>query len=186
MVGSDEEVRAELADNFWDEVGNGNYKKRHTELYRRLLRYVGEQPPAIEDLTETCAERLDWRGLAGYNMFFYLALHGRNYVRSVGALGVAEMMDPAQYEKIVSGCYRVGLTDDHQLGYYVDHVMIDKEHGDGWFDNVMAPLVRKYPEAAREMAVGAMFRMNSGADYYDSMLDKLRQLTASTPRRQAA
>ena len=177
MVGADDEIRRELADNFWDEVGGGNYQNRHTELYTRLLRYVGKEPSISRGLPDSCVEKLDWRGLAGYNMYFYLALHRRNYFRSIGCLGVAEMMDPAQYEKVIRGCYRVGLTDDHQLAYYVDHVTIDKEHGDGWFDHVMVPLIRKYPEAAYDMAVGAILRMNTGTDYYDSLLEKLPYVT---------
>ncbi len=189
MVGAHDEVRRELADNFWDEVGSGDYSKRHTELYRRLMRYVGRELPPSHGLPDTCLERLDWRGLAGYNAYFYLALHRRNYFRSVGCLGVAEMMDPAQYEKIVRGCYRVGLTDDYQLAYYVDHVTIDKEHGDGWFDHVMAPLVTKYPESTYDMAVGALLRMNTGAEYYDGLLEKLPRIAAAeiaTPQRRAA
>ena len=43
MVGADEDSRSELAGNFWDEVGDGDYQKRHTELYKRLLRYVGQE-----------------------------------------------------------------------------------------------------------------------------------------------
>ena len=115
----------------------------------------------------------------------YLALHRRNYFKSVGCLGVAEMMDPAQYEKIVRGCYRVGLQDDRQLAYYVDHVEIDKGHGDGWFDNVMRPLIRRYPEAAFDIASGAVMRLNTGADYYDALLEKLAGRGVDPERRAA-
>ena len=188
LVGADDDVKAELADNFWDEVGNGNFEKRHTELYRRLLRYIGRDLPSQDALMVHCMDRLDWRGYAGCNLYFHLAVHRRNYFRSVGCLGIAEMMDPAQYEQIVQGCHRVGLTDDHQLAYYVDHVMLDKEHGDGWFDHVMAPLVKKHPEVAYEMAVGALMRMNTGADYYDSLLENLPRCagTGDQEQRRAA
>ena len=173
MVGADDDVRRELADNFWDEVGNGNYQNRHTELYKRLLRYVDHEKPEQHLLSALCLERLDWQGLAGYNLYMNLALNRRNYYKSVGCLGVAEMMDPAQYDKIVRGCHRVGLRDDHQLAYYVDHIEIDKEHGDGWLNNVMAPIVSRYPEAAYDIAAGALMRLNTGCDYYDYLLEKL-------------
>ncbi len=184
MVGADEDVLAELAENFWDEVGNGNFKKRHTQLYRRLLNYVGRDLPNRDEVMTDCLDRLDWRGYAGYNLYFYLAVHRRNYFRSVGCLGVAEMMDPAQYEQIVEGCHRVGLTDDFQLGYYVDHATLDKEHGDGWFDHVMAPLVKKHPEVAYDLAVGAIMRMNTGADYYDGLLENLPEIAGTGEREQ--
>ncbi len=180
MVGADEDIRCELARNFWDEVGNGNYQNRHTELYRRLLRYAGPDPPETPLLSARCFQRLDWQGLAGYNLYLFLALHRRNFFRSVGCLGVAEMKDPAQYEKIIRGCYRVGLRNDLQLAYYVDHVEIDKEHGDGWFNNVMAPIVRRHPEAAYDIAAGALMRLNTGADYYDYLLKKLSDASVRT------
>ena len=65
MVGADDEIRRELADNFWDEVGGGNYQNRHTELYIRLLRYVGKEPSTGLRLPDSCVEKLDCAGLPG-------------------------------------------------------------------------------------------------------------------------
>ena len=173
MVGVDDEVRPELAENFWDEMGRGKFQERHVHLYRDLLEYAGVNL-AVEPLgTDQFTGHLHWQGLAGYNLYLFLCLHRRNQFRSLGALGAAEMMDPAQYRKVLVACRRVGLHDDDRLAYYKGHEEVDVAHGDGWLDNVLLPLVRKYPEARREIVHGAMMRFNITADYYDDLLARL-------------
>jgi len=173
MVGVDDEVRPELAENFWDEMGRGRFQDRHVHLYRDLLEYAGVNL-AVEALdTDQFTAHLHWQGLAGYNLYLFLCLHRRNQFRSLGALGAAEMMDPAQYRKVLIGCRRVGLHDDERLAYYKGHEEVDVAHGDGWLENVLLPLVRKYPEARREIVHGAMMRFNITADYYDDLLARL-------------
>ncbi len=179
MLGVDEEVRNELAVNFWDEVGNGNYQDRHTELFKRLLEHAGVDLPETHQLAQTLSERLDWQGLAGFNFYVYLGLHRRNYFKYIGGMGVAEYMDPPQYDKILRGCRRVGLKDRDALAYYAEHAELDVEHGEGWFTKVMLPLIRKHPETRYDMVAGALMRINTTADYYDYLY---RTLTAVRPR----
>ena len=173
LLGVDEEVREELAANFRDEVGNGNYQNRHTELFKRLLRHTGVKLPERGQLSEDLSEKLDWQGLAGYNLYVYFGLHRRNFFKFVGGMGVAEYMDPPQYTKILAGCRRVGLTDRHALAYYTGHAELDVEHGEAWFTNVISPLIRKYPEAKHEVAIGAIMRINTTSNYYDYLYRKL-------------
>lgn len=180
MVGADEEIRSELAENFWDEVGAGQYQNRHVEQFRRLLRYIGQTAKETHLLSDTMLDRLGWQGLAGYNLYLDLALHRRNFFRSMGALGIAEMMDPYQYSKIVRGCERVGLRDQEALSYYVGHAEMDIEHGDHWMANVMLPLARRYPEARAELVIGAEMRLNTAADYYDFLLHKIASSGATS------
>jgi hypothetical protein len=173
MVGADDEVRSELAVNLWDEMGNGDPAMRHTELFRRLLNYVGCEADRKGASTESYVGILDWPGLAGYNLHLFFSLHRRNYFKSVGCLGSAELMDGDQYSKILRGCRRVGLDDARQLAYYDSHVTIDATHGETWVEHVLVPLVVKYPEARVEIVLGAEMRLNVTADYYDSLLRKL-------------
>lgn len=173
LLGVDEDVREELAANFWDEVGNGNYRNRHTELFKRLLRHVGVKLSEIGSLSEDLGEKLDWQGLAGYNLYVYFGLHRRNFFKFVGGMGVAEYMDPPQYAKILAGCRRVGLTDKHALAYYASHAELDVEHGEAWFTNVISPLIRKHPDAKHDVALGAIMRINTTSDYYDYLHRKL-------------
>ena len=103
----------------------------------------------------------------------FLLTHADTGVGNSYDTGVAEMMDPLQYEKIVRGCRRVGLKDEDALAYYVDHVEIDSAHGEGWLTNIMVPLIRQYPETRYDMLVGALMRLNTAVDYYDFLHAKL-------------
>jgi hypothetical protein len=174
MVGVDEDVRPELANNFWDEMGQGNFQERHVQLYRDLLSYTGTNTPGEELSTEHFVDRLDWSGLAGYNLYLYLCLHRRNQFRALGALGAAEMTDPPQYGRVLVGCRRVGLDDNARLAYYASHEECDVGHGAAWLSNVLLPLVRKYPAKRHEIVAGALIRMNVTLDYYDNLLEGLR------------
>jgi len=130
MVGVDDDVRPELANNFWDEMGQGRFQDRHVELYRDLLEYAGLNLPSDRLSTEHFIEHLDWPGLTGYNLYLFLCLHRRNQFRSLGALGAAEMTDPPQYANVLAGCRRVGLDDDSRLAYYAGHTEMDVAHGE--------------------------------------------------------
>jgi hypothetical protein len=174
MIGADDEVRAELAANLWDEMGNGDPALRHTVLFRRLLNYVGYNRGGEDTVsTENYVGIHDWQGYAGYNLHLFFSLHRRNYFKSVGCLGSSEFMDGGQYTKILRGCRRVGLEDMERLAYYSSHVEIDAQHGETWLAKVLVPLVLKYPQARAEIVLGAEMRLNVTADYYDSILVKL-------------
>jgi hypothetical protein len=174
MVGVDDDVRPELAHNFWDEMGNGEFQERHVALYRDLLTYTGTNLPADELSAEHFIDRLDWSGLTGYNLYLFLCLHRRNQFRALGALGAAEMTDPPQYARVLEGCRRVGLDDDAGLAYYSGHHETDVTHGADWLEKVLLPLVRKYPKKRHEIVAGALMRMNVTRDYYDNLLEGLR------------
>jgi hypothetical protein len=173
MVGADEEVRGELAVNLWDEMGNGDPSLRHAKLFRRLLAYVGADRGAQPGPGESFVDSLEWQGLAGYNLHLFLSIHRSNYFKSVGCLGSSELMDGPQYAKLLRGLRRVGIDDQQQLAYYASHVEIDAVHGQNWIENVLVPLVVKYPEMRGQIVVGAAMRLNITNDYFTSVLRKL-------------
>lgn len=173
MVGVEDAIRPELAENFWDEMGNGRHQERHVHLYRNLLEYAGVNLPGDELVADDFSGHLNWQGLAGYNLYLFLCMHRKNQFRSLGALGAAEAMDPAQYAKVLAGCRRVGLEDNDKLAYYAGHAELDVSHGEGWCDNVLLPLVQRYPQRRGEIVEGTLMRMNITADYYDDLLRRL-------------
>lgn len=169
MVGADDAVRGELAENFWDEMGHGRAQERHIHLFGHLLEYVGvdlpDRPLSVDDFVGN----LDSSGLAGYNFYLFLCLNRRNQLRSLGALGAAEGMDPPQYTRVLAGCRRVGFDEEAGLAYYASHESMDVKHGDQWLKNVLLPLVRAYPDRRQEIVVGAKMRFNITRDYYDGL-----------------
>jgi len=158
-------------------MGKGAFQERHVALYRDLLAYTGTNLPADDLSTDHFIDRLDWSGLTGYNLYLFLCLHRRNQFRALGALGAAEMTDPPQYARVLEGCRRVGLDDDARLAYYAGHHETDVTHGADWLEKVLLPLVRKYPKKRHEIVVGALMRMNVTLDYYDNLLEGLREGT---------
>jgi hypothetical protein len=171
MVGSRIEVRKELAQNFWDESGRGEPARSHVTLFRRLLDSVG-----VGQAVDNHAAKLDWQGLAGYNLFMLTALNRRHYFKLLGILAMTELLDPPQYEKLARGCRRVGLGTANELEYYDEHVTIDVVHGEGWLMNVIVPIVEQTPSASADILVGARLRLQSCAGYYDALYAKLNAL----------
>ncbi len=178
LVGIDEDVRMEVAHNFWDEMGQGNPARTHVRLYRDLLEYL-----QIEDSPEQFVDALGWEGLSGYNLLLYFAFNRREYFRSIGALAITELSDPEQYAKLLSGCRRVGIGNDQPsiLDYYSEHVEVDALHGDGWIDNVIVPVLRRYPGEARSVLEGAAMRLNSSKAYWDWQLAEMKAAKLVSP-----
>jgi pyrroloquinoline quinone (PQQ) biosynthesis protein C len=170
LVGADDEIRGELVDNLWDEMGHRDPKARHTQLFLRLLHYVGVEDAQIASFGREFHDRVNWPCLAGHNLYLLLGTRRQHYFRSLGCLGSAELMDAAQYAKIVRGCQRLGWNDSDGLAYYISHAEADAAHGLGWLDRVLLPLVAKYPNAARDFLMGTAFRLETAAQYYDSLL----------------
>ena len=52
---------------------------------------------------------------------------------------MTELLDPPQYEKLVAGCRRIGLSD-RDVHYYAEHITVDIGHADGWLNNVIVPI----------------------------------------------
>ncbi|GBQ21003.1 hypothetical protein AA12717_0740 [Gluconacetobacter sacchari DSM 12717] len=173
LVGIDEDVRMEVAHNFWDEMGQGNQARTHVRLYRDLLEYLG-----IEDTPDQFVDALGWEGLSGYNLLLYFAFNRREYFRSIGALAITELSDPEQYAKLLAGCRRVGIGTDRPsvLDYYSEHVEVDALHGDGWIDNVIVPVLKRYPGEARAVLEGAIMRLNSSKAYWDWQLAEMKSM----------
>jgi pyrroloquinoline quinone (PQQ) biosynthesis protein C len=171
MIGSRPDIRPELVQNFWDECGRGNPEKAHVNLFKELMVSVGLSVSADADHPEMIES-----GFAGHNLFMLCALNRKHYFKLVGIMSMTELLDPSQYEKLARGCRRVGLGVDNQLEYYDEHVVIDVVHGEGWLNNVVAPLLEKTPSCGVEIVAGAFYRLETCCRYYDDLLIDLKKL----------
>ncbi|WP_462154495.1 iron-containing redox enzyme family protein [Pseudoalteromonas piscicida] len=176
LIGIDEEVRPEVAENFWDEVGKGNPAHTHVRLYKNIFDELGLS------LDESMlSDELNWQALEGYNLLMRHVINRKNYFKSLGSLAITELADPQQYERFVAGCKRVGLGENSQLlQYYEEHISVDTIHGDGWLNNVILPLITKYPEAKQDIIFGCYVRLNTSKAYWDSLYQKLLAQESST------
>ena len=183
LIAADERVRGEVAHNLWDEVGQGNLRRTHVQLYRDLVRSEG-----IDPSIERMDAHLSWQGLAGYNLMMRHGLHRSRYFESLGSLAITEIADPEQYKKFVEGCRRVGVGGRNEVGlaYYEEHISVDVLHGDGWLDNVIRPMLQTWPQGAVKVLSGVYQRLNTAHDYWDDLLRRMREIdakrTASAPQ----
>lgn len=168
LVGSLPETRAEIAQNLWDEIGQGSQEFTHVNLYKDLLKRRDIALPENH-----FAHLYDWQGLAGYNAFMLGGVNRQHYYKSLGVMAMTELLDPPQYQKLVTGCRRIGLTD-RDVHYYAEHIEVDIGHADGWLNNVIVPIGNKNPAALEEVYVGAALRLQTCCDYYDCLLEALR------------
>lgn len=109
----------------------------------------------------------------------------QHYYKSLGVMAMTELLDPPQYEKLVAGCRRIGLTDRDVL-YYAEHITVDIGHADGWLNNVIVPIGKKHPAAMEEVYFGAALRLQTCNDYYDGLLAALQSLDGSMSSQRTA
>ncbi|MDG4807551.1 iron-containing redox enzyme family protein [Micromonospora sp. WMMD1120] len=167
QVGTAGPEKMEIASNYWDEMGGGRPEDVHTLLFARSLDVVGVDDAYVRDNL-----LLDAR--ISSNLSSCLALGRRHYYRAVGYFGVTEYLVPQRFKPFIAGWRRLGLPE-RGLAYHELHVRIDAVHAAGWFHNVVAPLVSANPRAGREIAAGALIRLNSSARYLDALLAEIRK-----------
>ncbi len=174
LVGSFPETRAEISHNLWDEIGQGSNEFTHVNLYKNLLERRGIALP-----DDHFTHLYEWQGLAGYNLFMAAGVTRQHYYKLTGMMAMTELLDPSQYEKLVVGCKRNGLSD-RDIHYYSEHISVDVAHADGWLNNVIVPVCARHPAAMAEIYNGAILRLQTCQHYYDYLLAKLRSLSAHT------
>ncbi|MFE3630970.1 iron-containing redox enzyme family protein [Streptomyces goshikiensis] len=166
QLGVSGDEKMELASNYWDEMGNGNTADVHTAMFAQTLRTVGADAEYIakNSMLET--------RISG-NLSGCLALSRRHYFKAIGFMGVTEYLVPMRFSDFIEGWRRTGLPPEGAR-YHELHIGIDAQHASGWFKNVVKPLMREDPRAGREIAQGALIRLNSSQRYLDSMLAYFR------------
>ena len=167
QVGTRGEVKMEMAQNFWDEMGNGKTHAVHTHLFYRLIEGLAIEPPEADDLP--------WQVLGGVNVMLWACLARRNAFRAQGALGAVELLAPQRCTRLVHGALRLGIAK-RTVSYYGAHAIIDIGHAEGWLEHVVAPQVDSVPASRVGIAEGLMLRADASLDYFDYCLATARAL----------
>jgi pyrroloquinoline quinone (PQQ) biosynthesis protein C len=158
-------VKLEMAQNYWDEMGNGKSHKVHTHMFHRLVEGLGIAAPA--------ADELPWQVLAGVNVMLWCAIPRRNAFRAQGVLGAVELLAPQRCTRLVHGALRVGI-EKRTMVYYGAHAIIDVGHAEGWLAHVVRPQVAELPESRLGIAEGLIVRADASLDYFDWCLAEMR------------
>jgi hypothetical protein len=145
-------AKLELARNYWDEMGRGNFGGMHGPMLDRTVEGLG-LTPTIEGTA--------WQSLALANTLTAFATTRRYAYHSVGALGVVELTAPTRVAKVAAGLKR--LECEPKVRKYFDlHAILDVKHSEDWNREALIPLVREDPRRAQALAEGALIRLEAG------------------------
>jgi hypothetical protein len=170
QIGLEVEPKLELAQNYFDEMGNGELAGVHSKMFKTTLQQIGVDDKYLQKNMLLDAQ------ISG-NISAALALSRRHYFKAVGYFGVTEYLAPRRFKHVVNAWCRNGLPEIGII-YHKLHIGIDAMHANGWFNNVVAPAVESNPDIGREIAIGAMIRLNSSEKYLNALLIHLEdQLT---------
>jgi hypothetical protein len=169
QVGVTGPEKMEIANNYYDEMGCGIPADVHTAMFADTLRCMRIDPSYV------AANLLPEAKISG-NLSACLALSRRHYFKATGYFGVTEYLAPRRFRRLTSAWQRLGLPPAG-IRYHDLHVGIDAGHAAGWFQNVIAPAVEQDPRVGREIAAGAVIRLNSSQQYLDALQSHLERAT---------
>jgi hypothetical protein len=159
--------KLEFAENYWDEMGRGQFRGIHGLLLTELVETMKIQP----EIDTTV-----WESLALANAMTAMATTRRYAWLSVGSLGVVELTAPWRCDHVSAGLKRLGYGQRERL-YYDLHSKIDIKHSQGWNENALKPLVAEDPRRARFIAEGALIRMKCAERCFDRYSELLEDGT---------
>jgi pyrroloquinoline quinone (PQQ) biosynthesis protein C len=168
QVGTRGGEKLEIANNYYDEMGNGKPEEVHAHMFNATLQELGIDENYVRDNM-----LLDGR-ISG-NLSACLALSRRHYYKAIGYFGVTEYLAPRRFKNLVAAWRRNGLTENG-IKYHDLHIKIDSGHARGWFENVIKPLIDKDARLGREIALGALIRLNSSERYLDALLNHFESM----------
>jgi hypothetical protein len=159
QIGLDGAPKLELAQNYWDEMGNGSLARVHTELHRKLSRAIGLSCPPWDAQPVEALERSVLTRLLSTNRWLQPEL--------LGALGLLELQAGPRCRRVVTALERIGAGAD-ALDFYVEHATVDPRHGKDWVDKAVVPLEGD-PRWAPGIVRGARWRSNVDAGFFAAM-----------------
>lgn len=153
-----QQVKLEMARNYWDEMGRGRATAMHGPMLERLCTALN---------LHTRTDEIVWESLALGNLMVALAWNRRYAYQSVGALGVIELTAPGRAVHVNQGLRRLGVSAGARQ-YFAVHSTLDVKHSRSWNREVIRPLVSADPRAGRAIAEGAMMRLQAGARCFEA------------------
>jgi hypothetical protein len=156
--------KMEMAQNYWDEMGNGSPEDVHTTLHRRMASAIGMPRIPRSELPVEALERAALGGLLATNRWLQPEM--------VGALGMIELQAGPRCRLVVKGFDRVGVSRD-AYPFYEVHAEVDPRHGKDWLDKVIVPLAEEQPQWRARMVRGAWWRAVTNAGLFDLLGEQL-------------
>jgi hypothetical protein len=175
QVGTRGGEKMEIANNYYDEMGNGKPEEVHAHMFNAALQELGIDESYVHG-------NMLLEGRISGNLSACLALSRRHYYKAIGYFGVTEYLAPRRFKNFVAAWRRNGLPEAG-IKYHDMHIKVDAGHARGWFENVIRPLIEKDASLGREIALGAMIRLNSSERYLDALLTHFESKRSSLSHR---
>jgi hypothetical protein len=169
-----ESVKHQISRHVWDEAGEGDRSRAHTQLFFRSLATLGLELPVVPVWD-------DWRPYAGHNLYFLLGCNRRHLFKALGSLAMPELFDVDRDECVVRGMHRLGYRPDVDFEFFVSHVEGDAEHGPEWLDGIVLPIVAAEPAAGPELTAGGALRMLAMRRYNEYLATKICRIDVGWP-----
>jgi hypothetical protein len=170
QIGASGLSKLTMAENYWDEMGEGKLERMHTLLFEHSARYMRRK------LAEHGVDTGPLDTVEVYqnaNLVLMYGVHRHLAPRAMAAMGLMEYSSPVRFQAMVDGCTRLGVPPD-VIHYQRIHVHIDTDHGSEWLDRVLVPLAHHSPAVLREIGMGALTRELVADAYYDRVWQQMR------------
>ena len=165
QLGLSGSAKLELAQNYWDEMGNGNPDAVHTVLHDVLVRAVQMPRISREDMPVEALERAALGGLLATNRWLQPEM--------LGALGLLELQAGPRCRLVLKAFDRLGAPED-AYPFYVEHAEVDPRHGKDWVEKAIAPTVAERPEWGPRIVKGAWWRSTVNLAFFERLRQDLQ------------
>lgn len=172
QVGMPVECKMVAARNYWDELGNGDFTKVHTTMFRESSSYLRS---VLEDRSITI-DRPPTECLMNGNVLLTFTFRPEYRLRLIGAIGLVEGSAPRRFRATTRAMQRLNLPAN-VIAYHKSHITIDTKHSKEWFDTVLHHYANQGSDVIREMALGVLIRYQVALKYYRFMLESMQNLT---------
>ncbi len=172
QIGATGVSRMTMAENYWDEMGEGELEGMHTRLFEHSAQYMRRW------LADQGISTSGLNGMEIYqnaNLVLMYGIHRHLAPRALAAMGLMEHSAPTRFQAMVDGCTRLGVPAD-VIHYQRIHIHVDTDHGSKWLDNVLVPLAHHSPQVLREIGMGALTRERVANAYYHRVWEQMRDL----------
>lgn len=173
LGGAANEVQCTLTRVLIEEYGNGRLSRKHSTFFAQMLAEFG-----MHTEPEAYFEIVPWEVLASINHNFLLTECKRHFLRYNGGLAYFEVAGPATYRNYLAAAQRLQLSEA-AMGYWELHIKEDERHGRWMMDDVVLPLVQRYPDHAWEIVLGYDQEKSMGDRASAAVVRSIRELSAS-------
>jgi len=164
QVGLSGSAKVELAQNYWDEMGNGDQARVHTVLHDGLVQAI--------DMPRIPREQQPVEALERVALGYLFATNRWLQPEMVGALGLLELQAGPRCRLVLQAFDRLGAPAE-AYPFYVEHAEVDPRHGRDWLEKAVGPLADELPEWGPRILRGAWWRERTNAALFARIRDEL-------------